>query len=302
MSGYPIYQDALAVSKQKNGYFPFYILHNRIPHKSELHHHDFAELSFVISGCGYETINGQNHRMLPGTISILLPHHIHFIESDKDNPLSLYSCMFDLSILLDSDYDSGLSNLILTIGIQIPSFLGLDTIMAARIKHNLDEIMEESSRDYFGKNIFIRHKLIETLLLIMREHRSKASSAIVNQLSDSSSDLLRSIIQYTHTHYLESLSLKKLSEIYNKSCPYLSRVFKAHMGQSFNDYLHALRVNRAATLLVTSDISITDVSVEAGFEHFRTFSRTFKELKGITPKQYRSKYMPSKVSSQITVP
>jgi transcriptional regulator GlxA family with amidase domain len=76
--------------------------------------------------------------------------------------------------------------------------------------------------------------------------------------------------------------------MYHKSSPYLSRIFKNHMGQSFQDYLNALRVNRACTLLVTSDITITDVAIESGFEHFRTFSRVFKEVKGLTPKEYRS--------------
>ncbi|MDF2814588.1 MAG: AraC family transcriptional regulator [Paenibacillus sp.] len=288
MTTYPIYQDALSVSKQKSGYFPFYILLNRIPYQSELHHHDFAELSFVLSGSGYEIINGQKHRMSPGTVSLLLPHHIHSIESDPENPISLYSCMFDLSILLDSEYDSVLSNLILTIGVKIPSFLEIQSHRAARIKRNLDEMIEESERDYFGKNIFIRHKLIETLLLVMREHQTQATTSNADTLSDSSSDIIRSILQYTHTHYLEPLSLKLLADMYHKSSPYLSRIFKNHMGQSFQDYLNALRVNRACTLLVTSDITITDVAIESGFEHFRTFSRVFKEVKGLTPKEYRS--------------
>jgi transcriptional regulator GlxA family with amidase domain len=69
--------------------------------------------------------------------------------------------------------------------------------------------------------------------------------------------------------------------------PYISRLFKDHVGQSFLTYLHGLRIKSAASLLISTEMPIADISTEVGFESYRTFLRVFREIRGQTPSDYR---------------
>ena len=73
----------------------------------------------------------------------------------------------------------------------------------------------------------------------------------------------------------------KLSE------PHLGRLFKAVTGGSVIDRLTGLRIEHAKALLRESTLSVTQVAGEVGISSFSHFSKTFKELSGVTPSDYR---------------
>lgn len=67
-----------------------------------------------------------------------------------------------------------------------------------------------------------------------------------------------------------------------------SRAFKRLTGMNFSDYSRSVRVWRARTMLAESDIAITDVCFEAGFNNLSNFNRYFKMETGLTPRAYRT--------------
>src|SRR5690606_14622895 len=105
MTNIPLYQGPRETHNVSR--IPFYILHDWV-RRNLLHHHDYAELLFVVGGEGAETINGQKHVMKRGTVSLLLPHHFHEISGDPVQKVCVYCCMFDLSLLLPSPMERAL--------------------------------------------------------------------------------------------------------------------------------------------------------------------------------------------------
>jgi YesN/AraC family two-component response regulator len=93
-----------------------------------------------------------------------------------------------------------------------------------------------------------------------------------------------------HVYYQEEITLSTLAARFNRNASYISRLFRQNVGQTFTEYLHSLRIGRATGLLATTSMSITDIAMEVGFDQSRTFTRVFKEIKGMTPKQYRAAY------------
>ena len=65
------------------------------------------------------------------------------------------------------------------------------------------------------------------------------------------------------------------------------RAFKATFGETPHRYLQRRRVERAMYLLRTSDRSVTDVCMSCGFASLGTFSRTFSEIVGVSPSEFR---------------
>ena len=102
---------------------------------------------------------------------------------------------------------------------------------------------------------------------------------------------LRKAERYIWTHYTRKLSLKEIATASGLSAPYFSTVFKEEMGENLSNYLNRLRVEKAATMLVTTDLPISEVARTCGFEDQSWFSKIFKNNTSLTPGKYRERGM-----------
>lgn len=94
-------------------------------------------------------------------------------------------------------------------------------------------------------------------------------------------------------HYMESLSLKGLSEKYYINSAYLGQIFKKQYGISFKDYLNNYRIDRAIELLSRTDEKIYMIANAVGFNNTDYFISKFVQSKGVTPLQYRKQLLQS---------
>jgi AraC-like DNA-binding protein len=69
---------------------------------------------------------------------------------------------------------------------------------------------------------------------------------------------------------------------------YFSRYFHSKVGISFSRWLNALRIGKAIELLANTDLTITEISQQTGFNDLRTFERAFKKVAGTPPREYRN--------------
>jgi AraC-like DNA-binding protein len=74
-------------------------------------------------------------------------------------------------------------------------------------------------------------------------------------------------------------------------------VFKEVYGETPHRYLQRRRVERAMTLLRQTDRPITDVAWDVGFASLGTFSRTFSNIVGLSPSEFRAQHAPVAVPS-----
>ena len=70
------------------------------------------------------------------------------------------------------------------------------------------------------------------------------------------------------------------------------RSFKEVFGETPHRYLQRRRVERAMYLLRETEVSVTDVCFDVGFNSLGTFSRTFKDITGVSPTQFRARFEP----------
>lgn len=84
------------------------------------------------------------------------------------------------------------------------------------------------------------------------------------------------------------ISVTRLARQFNYNAVYLSRVFKEETGLSLQDYIIRVRIDRAKELLNSGE-RVGDVAAKVGYENFPHFSRIFKKVVGVSPKQYQSK-------------
>jgi len=100
---------------------------------------------------------------------------------------------------------------------------------------------------------------------------------------------LKKAERYIWKNYTRKLSLKEIANASGLSAPYLSMVFKEEMGENLSNYLNRLRVEKAAAMLVTTTLPISEITFACGFEDQSWFSKIFKNITGLTPGKYRER-------------
>jgi YesN/AraC family two-component response regulator len=98
---------------------------------------------------------------------------------------------------------------------------------------------------------------------------------------------IQSCCDYIELHAEEKLSLSDLASHIGYADYYLSRKFKTETGFSINDYIKIVKVEKAKTLLLSSDMSIQGICERLQFGSRSFFAETFKEIAGIPPAAFR---------------
>jgi transcriptional regulator GlxA family with amidase domain len=88
--------------------------------------------------------------------------------------------------------------------------------------------------------------------------------------------------------YAEPLDIPALAALAHVSQVHFIRTFAQTFGETPHRYLQRRRVERAMFLLRSSDRSITDICMSVGFSSLGTFSRTFRQIVGVSPSEHRA--------------
>lgn len=108
-------------------------------------------------------------------------------------------------------------------------------------------------------------------------------------------------VRYMDEHFPEPMRIEQIAAMVFLSPDRFTEVFSAVMGRTPRDYLRHLRLERAKTLLQTTDLSITDIAQEAGFREAAYFTRVFRAKTGLPPGVYRRSVSASSRASRAGV-
>ena len=121
-------------------------------------------------------------------------------------------------------------------------------------------------------NLVVEQAYVQILLA-----RSIPAFNLQEKSSVESNDIIYQTVSYIAKHFKEEMSLEKMARDMGVSKFTLSRVFSGTFHRNFNQYLNEQRLNYVCVHLECTDKSITDISMDAGFESQRTFNRVFRE-------------------------
>ena len=107
--------------------------------------------------------------------------------------------------------------------------------------------------------------------------------------TDESMPLVREAKEYITEHYTENLTVKDVSEKIGISNGYLSTIFNQETGQSFVDYLNKTRIEHACIYLEQNYLKVYEIAYKVGFQDEKYFTKVFKKIMQLTPKEYRNR-------------
>jgi AraC-like DNA-binding protein len=83
------------------------------------------------------------------------------------------------------------------------------------------------------------------------------------------------------------VTLDQVAALAKMSPKSFCRFFKANTGKTLVEYLHELRVGEACRQLLETDRPVSEIALDCGFNNLSNFNRRFRELKGMTPREFR---------------
>ena len=101
---------------------------------------------------------------------------------------------------------------------------------------------------------------------------------------------MKEALSFIEQHYSEDISIEDISSFCGLNRSYFSKVFRDTMGESPQGFLLHYRMARAAQLLTESRLPISTISTMVSYPNQLHFSRAFKNVYGISPRDYRAKH------------
>lgn len=130
--------------------------------------------------------------------------------------------------------------------------------------------------------------ILNCVLSLTEECISAEKEDVKDDLGNQTNRIIKTAQEYIKEHYSENISLADAADKAGVSSGYLSTIFSQSIGLGFVDYLNQIRIERACCYLEQNYLKTYEIAYKVGFRDEKYFSKVFKKLKGISPKEYRN--------------
>ena len=259
-----------------------------------LHFHSEYEIIYIKEGTGTRFLGNSITKFQAGDILLIGSNLPHFMKSDEE-------------------YHSG--NTDLRVKGTIIQFE--KEFMYSAINHyphfiKIKNLFQESQRGiYFAaanfpklqdliEKIPLENGLNQLMLFLeilkeMSETENRQTISTTDFVNETIYDTARidKIISYLNKNYTRNISLDEIASFAAMNSSAFCRYFRSKTGKSFKNYILDMRIGYACKLLLMEDISISQLSIQCGFETISHFNKTFKKNTGYVPSQYRKTMLSS---------
>lgn len=249
-----------------------------------LHWHEELEIVYVYEGPLYLTIENQSYIGQEGDVFIVNPKEIHEMHV-QDSNVRYGTLLFPPNSLLFQEGDDITRKYLqpLCMGDVLFSHTIENREVAGEIFSVITKIHRMNRQKVPAYRLGTKALLLHIVFLLFNNHLE-----INSPNSQKNSSLNREIISFIGEHYTTDLTLKEIADTFHMSYKYFSRYFKNNFQTTLSDYIMKLRMERAELLLSTTDLSVTEISLQTGFNNISFFIRSFKKAYGQTPLRYRN--------------
>lgn len=283
---------------------PFYTSHD--------HHHPVYHMVFIFSGSGSIELDTFSRNLTEGDILLINPNEKHIFRT-TDSELYYYALNFML--LKETEHFDTIADCMSVCGLNYQLELGekaaqlpLESILDIRTSNSC-LIYDKSQWNIIKMDIQAFHSYIQNYLKEVFVQRMGNSNGLnyamkvydflfslytrflqqeekeFNKINDT---ILLKIILYLEENIGRKMNLTNLANDLKYNASYISKIFKQKMNLTISEYFTLIKIKKACDLLRSSNMSITDIAYLLGYNSSQHFSRSFKEIRKITPSEFRN--------------
>ncbi len=231
------------------------------------HWHENIELLFVRDGLCEISSNGTTAHAKPGDVIVFNSGILHDVKAITTT--CTYCCL-----ILDKNFCNDFELAIEHIEIQ-------QVISSPQLSAVFERLVEEMREKKKGYKPLVKCLSIELLIQCFRHHQTNTNSSLYKPSKRQKK--IQMVIEYLRSHFKEDISMDDLCEYTGFSKYYLCREFKELTEQTVVDYLNALRLEHARTLIQHGTYNVSESAYQSGFHNLSYFTRLYKRRYQVSP-------------------
>jgi two-component system response regulator YesN len=181
---------------------------------------------------------------------------------------------------LETDWSASQEHLIEVFSYLLHSF----SFIAHKSGKGLAELARESYEKIFGGALL---RSSQALREWTSDILGRIRQDMDTEIRDSRQSLILKAKEYISEHLHTDVTLPTIADHVYLHPVYLSRIFKSVTNENISDYIHKLRMDKAAYLLKNTDMKVYEITGLVGYENPQYFSKVFRKNYGHTPLEYR---------------
>ncbi len=253
--------------------------------KNTYHWHSCYELTSIKKGKAIYYIGEKSYCVKEGDYILFNPTQYHGWEILTDT-MEVLVILFPLSFVRDMliNYHGRYLKTFLEQGGYYQNYIEEGDTYSGELKQLIISIEKEYAQRACGYQFMIQIDSIKILTLLTRYYVMSGLSIVDFQIRAEAAKRLEPVILYVYHNYAEKITLDQMAQLCCMSTSYFSAYFKKSCGSSFIHYLNELRTQQARKLILTTDKSILEISLDCGFRNLSNFYRIYQKLTGETPR------------------
>ena len=265
------------------------------------HWHYFAEIIRIISGKLEVNVDDKVYRMREGDALLLLPSSVHSMASVTNRPEDApvyYVVKFDLNHFPgNASYAPSSADIFkFAKSKNMPVFFEARQSDTMRMDRILRSSVYEMQQYLYGADVILKAHLYLIIYGIVRYWIDLGLDINECPISPKDSYGIDTISEYIDSHLNENIRVTDLAALCHVSYSGFAAKFKDVYGMSCKEYIEQMRMFKAEEYLLFTNMEISEISELTGFSDSSHFIHSFRDYKGITPKQYRMKRLKKKDS------
>lgn len=248
-----------------------------------VHWHDEFEIIYVRSGFLTVSISGESYIGKTGDAFVVSPGNLHLMGS-QTGTVDYYTFLFPLK------YISFRTDDMLDEKLLEPLNSG-HLMICPRVNDTAKELCEQLIKIYEAKNGESESKIttqVRTKIILLQFILEMWKKGFVIENDTSGRNTVeKEMVSYIQQNFTGKISLREFGEQFHLSEKYISRYFKEHFHITLSQYVTYLRLEHAKQLLQDTDIPVTDVAMQSGYQNVSYFIRSFQKAYAVSPLKYR---------------
>ena len=248
-----------------------------------VHWHDEFEIIYVRSGFLTVSISGESYIGKTGEAFVVSPGNLHLMGS-QSGTVDYYTILFPLK------YISFRTDDMLDEKLLEPLNSG-HLMICPRVKDTAKELCEQLIEIYEAKKDESESKIttqVRTKIILLQFILEMWKKGFVIENDTSGRNTVeKEMVSYIQQNFTGKISLREFGEQFHLSEKYISRYFKEHFHITLSQYVTYLRLEHAKQLLQDTDIPVTDVAMQSGYQNVSYFIRSFQKAYAVSPLKYR---------------